>query len=363
MRGSLWFGALVATLVLVACAPRGELSFAEAPDPGRPIYVGTTRDIDPATGDPTPWSRSTQLGLMRYDVAVPASHKPGQITYARPDRRPDPARDFVVTDRERFGSDGAFLSSLRRDLAAHEGEAVIFVHGYNNTFAEGLYRLAQLGHDFSLPGVLVSYSWPSRARISGYGYDRESALFARDGLEELVDLVVKAGAKHITIVAHSMGGAVTVETLRDIGLAGDFATMDKIAGVILISPDLDVDVFLNDVAKALRLPQPFIIFTSQKDKALRLSGWLSGEHSRLGNLQDPSVLGNIKVTLVDVGAFSTGQGHFNLGNSQALIALLGQSGALAQLMEADPTGQPGLLSMVALSVRNATQVVLKPATP
>lgn len=352
---------LIACLsLLVACAPRGELGFAEAPAPGRAIFVGTTRDFDPVTGDPTGSRRTAALGLARYDVAVPPGHRPGEITYAKPNRAPDPAVDFAVTGRERYAEPAAFRADLSRELAQRGSEAVVFVHGYNTNFAEGLYRLAQLGADFDLPGVLVHYAWPSRAQVTGYAYDRDSALFARDGFQELLDDLRRAGARRILIVSHSMGGALTMETLRQIALSGDSETLSRISGLVLISPDLDVDVFRAQVARVPRLPEPFIIFTSQKDKALRLSGWISGEPERLGNLREVKEIADIRVTVVDTGAFSVREGHFNVGNSPALIKLIKQSGRVAETLQTDRSGEPGLLPTVVLTVQNATQVVLTP---
>ncbi len=340
----------LALVFLVACTPRGELGFA--PGEGRPVFVGTTRGFD-AAGDPTLFDRRP-LGLARYDVSIPADHKPGEITYGN-----DPAKDFTITGKRHYTGDSAFRGDLAAELRRTGGEAVVFVHGYNTNFAEGLYRLAQLGQDFKVPGVLVSYAWPSRGTVAGYAYDRDSALYARDGLEGLLKELRQAGAKKITLISHSMGSAVTMETLRQMAIEGDRATLDRLAGVMLISPDLDVDVFHNLAERMGKLPDPFIIFTSQKDKALRLSGWISGEKARLGNLQDVRPLADLKVTLVDVGAFNTGEGHFNLGNSPALIALLNQAGA-AQALVASDGGAAGLLPMVVLSVRNVTQVILKP---
>ncbi len=314
-------------LVLAACTPRGELAFTDAPvGPVRTIFIGTTRTFDPATGDPTGWQRSDTLGLAQYDVSVPPNHKPGVISYVRQNEKVDPRTEFTVAGRKHYTSASAFRADVARALRGGQDEAVVFVHGYNTNFAEGLFRQAQLGVDLNLPGVLVGYSWPSHAQIAAYAYDRDSALFARDGFQELLDQLRKAGARRILIVSHSMGGGLTMEALRQMALSGDRATLDRISGLVLVSPDLDVDVFRKQVARLPRLPNPFIIFTSQKDKALRLSGWISGVPSRLGNLQDVSPLGDMKVTVVDVGAFSTGEGHFNLGNSPALLALLSESG-------------------------------------
>jgi esterase/lipase superfamily enzyme len=40
--------------------------------------------------------------------------------------------------------------------AAGAREAVVFVHGYDNTFAEGLYRQVQMHHDCALPDLAIN---------------------------------------------------------------------------------------------------------------------------------------------------------------------------------------------------------------
>ena len=352
---------VVAVLLLCACAPRGELAYHPDPDtPARPIYVGTTRGEDPDTGVDLGYGRSETLSLRRYDVAVPPDHQVGSIHYPLEGRRIDPQIDYLVARSETYPDPGAFRADLTRALAAQNGEAIVFVHGFNTNFAEGLYRFAQLGADFDLPGVLVHYAWPSRGNVMGYAFDRDSALFARDGFQELLTELRRAGARRITLVGHSMGAALAVETLRQIAISGETETLSRISGVVLISPDLDVDLFRAQAHRIGRLPQPFIIFTSQKDKALRLSARLSGETERLGNLEDISRVADLRVTVIDVGAFNTGQGHFNVASSPVLIALLSRTGQVAAVLEGDQSGRTGLVSGVVITVQNATQIVLQP---
>lgn len=70
------------------------------------------------------------------------------------------------------------------------------------------------------------------------------------------------------------------------------------------------------------LPEPFIIYTSRRDTALGLSGDLTGQGERLGNFKHVDRLADLTVTLADTTAFSTGVGHFNPGDSPALIVIL-----------------------------------------
>jgi esterase/lipase superfamily enzyme len=298
--------------------------------------------------------------FARYDISVPPERDLGQINWPARGFRGDARRHFLTTKAEIYPSEADFRRDLAGDLKTQGGDAVIFVHGYNNNFAEGLYRVAQFAHDLELPGAVVHYAWPSAAQPLGYVYDRDSALFARDGLEALINEVSAAGAKRILLVAHSMGSGLTMESMRQMAIRGDRAALSKISGVILISPDIDVDVFRAQAHVIGELPQPFVIFGSDRDKFLRLSARLTGQSERLGSLSDVSKVADLKVTFLDIGKFTEGAGHFTLGDSPALILLLDRIGDIESAFERDRVSRVGLVSGVVLTVQNATQIVLTP---
>lgn len=331
----------------------------------RNVFVGTTRAIDPLTGGPGVERLRGATSFARYDVSVPPDREVGKLTWSRGGGAPDPRTDFLTTQAALYDDAAAFRSDLRAALAAEprgQRDAIVFVHGFNTTFAEGLYRIAQLSVDLDLPGVPVHYAWPSLGKPLGYVHDRDSAIFARDGLERLLDEVAAAGAERIVVVAHSMGSFVAMETLRQMAIRGTSPARARLAGVVLISPDLDVDVFHEQAAGIGRLPQPFIIFTSRRDRALALSARLTGQRDRLGNLANLDEVADLQVTVVDVAAFSVGAGHFNVGNSPALIQLLGRFGEVTRAYDADQAVRAGLIPGVVLTVRDATAVILSPVT-
>jgi esterase/lipase superfamily enzyme len=347
--------------ILIACTPRGEVTLdPQAANIGQvqKIYIGTSRaqDEDGGFGN----KRSEKITFARYDVSVPPNRELGEIKWPPRHGKRDPSKQFFTTDEIVYQDDAPFRFDLRKQLAANGGEAVIFVHGYNNNFAEGVYRVAQFAHDLKLPGAVVHYAWPSAAEPLGYAFDRDSALFARDGLESLMHEVSEAGAKRILLVAHSMGAALTMEALRQTSIRGDTKTLNLIGGVILISPDIDVDVFRRSAHSMGKLPQPFLIFGSGRDKALRFSAMLSGQSDRLGSLKDVSQVADLDVTFLDVSEFSQGMGHFTVGDSAALISLLSGIQDVEGAFEADRKARVGLLPGVVLNVQNATQVILKP---
>jgi esterase/lipase superfamily enzyme len=354
--------ALILVFALSGCGPRGEMVvIPEAAQIGTDseVFIGTTRRLDAKTHQFVS-ARSDTLTLARYDVSIPPAHQPGKIEW--PGRAPaDPEKNFVVSEEQIFKTDRAFRADLARALRQNNGEATVFVHGFNNTFSEGLYRIAQLSYDLKVPGVTTHYSWPSLAKAVGYVSDRDSSTFARDGLEQFLHELEAAGAKRILIVAHSMGSALTMETLRQIAISGDRRVLDRISGVVLISPDIDVDVFRLQAQRMGKLPQPFVIFGSTRDKALSASAMITGQRNRLGSISDVGVLGDLDVIYLDVEAFSTGGGHFNVGENPALISLLSGITQVDRALGNDMV-RMGLVDGVVVNARRATKVVLSPVS-
>jgi len=355
----------IALTLLVACSPRGAITL----DPAaaqvgavEEIFVATTRQIDPETGT-FGRQRSETEHFARFEISVPPERKLGSITFPRRGGKPDPAKDFLTTEQLIHPNAATFqkdLSTALSSLPRGKRDAVIYVHGFNNTFAEGLYRIAQLSHDLNMPGVTLHYSWPSAGNPLGYVADRDSSMFARDGLEELMDRAADAGAERIVLVAHSMGSALTMEALRQVAIRNNKDLMRRISGVILISPDIDVDLFRTQARAYGTLPQPFLIFGSDRDTLLNISAKLTGAPERLGNLRDISRVADLKVTFLDTVAFSEGAGHFNLGDSPALIQLMNRIGDVDAAFGSDQRGKVGLLPGVVLTVQSATQIVLRP---
>ncbi len=357
------------TFFLSACGQRGEFVLindippekaALAPQSGvrEVVFVGTSRQEEDGVFG---FARADEAAFLRYDILVPFDREAGEVVWPRNAKQADPRKDFLTLDAVKYEDAANFRAELKATMARRkQREVVVYVHGFNNTMAESVYRVAQMHYDLKVPGVAVHYAWPSRGSALGYVHDRDSALFARDGLEQLLQEVAKSGAERVVIVAHSMGGALAMETLRQVWIRDDGAIQRSLGGVILISPDLDVDLFRAQARSMGGLPQPFLIFGSAKDTILNLSSRIAGSPERLGNLTDLSKIADLEVTYLDTAAFDEGSGHFNLGTSPALIQLLGGIANLDAAFQAEAAGRVGLLPGVVLTVQNATKVILSP---
>lgn len=364
---TLFLRVLIATSLsfVVACTPRGVITmFPDAAMVGqvRHIFVGTTRGVDDNGRFNN--KRTENISYHRYDISVPPQHKPGAIEW--PKNTPNPKTSFLTTGINHYANTPSFATDLAKSLRGRpkgQREVVLFVHGFNNTFAEGMYRLAQLSNDMDLPNPTVHYSWPSAGNPLGYGYDRDSLLFARDGLENLLKSIHSAGADQVLLVGHSLGALLSMEALRQMAISNPKSLNQMVSGVVLISPDIDVDLFRRQAARIGPLPQPFVIFTSQKDRALRLSARLSGKHERLGNVQNVNKLENLQITILDVTQFSEGPtGHFNAATSPALLQILKRLNGVDAAFRNDRAGRTGLFPGTILTVQQATKIILSPTT-
>ena len=356
---------IFAVMHAVCCAPRAELVLAPQAALSsmiEPVFVATTRPLDDGgTSD----ARVATLAFARIDVAIPPDREPGDITW--PDNGVNIREDFTVTASARYPDATGFRGALRREIAARpagERDVVVFVHGYNNTFADGVFRTAQIRHDFDLPAVAAHYAWSTSSSVFGYVHDRDSALFARDGLEHFLRDILASGADSVVLVAHSLGGELVMETLRQIRISGDDAIFSRLSGVILISPDIAVQVFRSQAQRIAPLPQPFVIFISQRDQILRLSAMVSGEPARLGNIGTPEDVAEFNITLIDTTEFSGGTGdtfnHTTASSSAAMIGLLRNLPQVNGVFAGDRAGQAGLIAGTVLTVRNASQIFLEP---
>lgn len=197
-------------------------------------------------------------------------------------------------------------------------DALVYVHGFNQTFESAVLDAARLSDGVRFHGETVAFSWPSRAQLLDYGYDRESAMWSRDALETiLVELTARPTAGRVNIVAHSIGTMLAMEALRELyGQRGDTAA-ERIGAIVFASPDIDMDVFASSIRHIGPLSRKIIVITATNDRALAVSRWMAGGMTRVG-LAEKTKLQRLGLRVLD--ASQEGWGLINhdlfLSNSQ-----------------------------------------------
>jgi esterase/lipase superfamily enzyme len=302
-----------------ATRPGPEVLVPVATAPGvktMPIYVATTRMRATPTANVFTAERANALNFATFIVAIPPSHQPGNIEW--PEGTPDSRVSFATIDQAVLS--GADFRNAVAPLSSHRGKkhnVVIFVHGYNNNFQESLYRLAQVGADAGVKGIPILFAWPSQGEAAKYAADKVAAANSRNDLIELLTMVTSSPqVGEIMVVAHSMGGMLTAEALRELRVQRRDRVIARLARVVLAAPDIDVDVFRSQVQAIGPLKPPLTVLVSKDDTALRLSSVIGGSRVRVGALdvENPLVREaalKAKVRIVDISQLQSHDGRLN----------------------------------------------------
>ncbi len=255
---------------------------------------------------------ATDVHYDRFVFSVPTNREGAAITY--PSAKPDPKRQFIVTKREKLSLDALVEDATRADR--FDGTASIFVHGYNYSYQEALFRTAQMSADANSMSPPVMFSWPSAASVTGYVTDKDAVLYSRSQLDALIQAMAKAPKiKRIVLFGHSMGGFLSMEVARQLKLQRRDDVLAKLQ-IVLAAPDIDVDVFQSQLRDIGRLPNPIVLLVSKSDNALSVSSFIGGERPRVGllNIEDPLIQQAAKqerLTVIDISSLqsSDGLGH------------------------------------------------------
>jgi esterase/lipase superfamily enzyme len=327
------------------------------------MLVATSRlpSDDPATlfsGE-----RSAHPSITDVAVSIPSDKVRASGTVQWPKKLPpNPQTDFAVVRVKPMET----IQDGREWVRKHSngGHAMVFIHGFNNTYEDSVFRFAQIVHDSGAEVTPVLFTWPSRAKVFDYNYDKESTNYSRTSLENtLKALVEDKNIKDITILAHSMGTWLAMEAIRQMAIR-DGGLPKKIENVILASPDIDVDVFARQWTELGARKPNFTIFVSQDDRALALSRYISGDVQRLGQInpaEEPfkTKLEQAGITVVDLTKVKSTDrlNHGKFAESPEIVQLIGQRLVTGQtLTDSDVGLGDGITAIVAGTVNTVGKV-------
>ncbi|KAA2237354.1 alpha/beta hydrolase [Salinarimonas soli] len=264
------------------------------------LLVATTRR--PVAGGQKPWfsgERGRGLSFARARMAGPSDSLVQRVTSVVTG---DWSVARVDTPQSERAAETFAETAVGKDV-------LLYVHGYRETFETAAVSAMELSRGIGFRGATGLFTWPSGGATFDYAYDRESALWSRDALEDLLTALARSpSGGRVHVVAHSMGSFLTIETLRNVRAAGGEAAMAKIASVTLASPDVDIDQFVRAVERLGPDARKITVITSVNDRALELSRRLAGGVARAGAADREKLAGleALGVRIADASEFGSG---------------------------------------------------------
>lgn len=317
-RGKALCATLLAIALLAGCSARPGpevLTPVAAPAGSKlvKIFVATNRDRETPETNVFTNRRAHALNYAEFTIAIPADHRPGRVELAGVG-----GPGFVVVEQHVL-DETAFKNRIGLSgKGRRKQDVMIFVHGYNNNFQEALFRHAQVTADAGFESTQILFAWPSRAQTSGYVADKDAVTYSRDYLAALLaGLANEPRVGRIRLAAHSMGSWLTVETLRELRLLRRDNVIRRME-VILAAPDIDGEVFAQQLRVVGPLTPPMKILVAGDDRALQVSGFIAGSSRRIGSLDisDPRVDETVKQARIQVFDISKLRSSDGLGHDR-----------------------------------------------
>lgn len=293
------------------------------------VFFGTDRKLVPTASSPRDFFASERGRAISYgncEVSIPRDHKTGELEAPSLLRKylENPAKHVVLL-RLNLRNRNEFMSDLNSTIAEKKtNSALVFIHGYNNTFEDAARRTAQIAHDIEFPGVPMFYSWPSNGATLSYvtdGNDADQAIVYLKAF--LKDLAVNSKFTSITLLAHSMGNRVLTQAFAALKNEIDTTKLRVFKEIILAAPDIDADVFKNNIVPALVASKSSVtLYASSRDGALTAAKKINGE-PRAGDSDGGLVvvkgIETIDATNADTNLF-WGLGHAYVADSRNILS-------------------------------------------
>jgi esterase/lipase superfamily enzyme len=273
---------------------------SEQRDPGDfPIYFATDRQRSTRGGLGNQFSARRAVADLSFGEALVGLHSDRKLD----DDLEEAAEIFSVTHID----DDDFTQGTLKEIADSGVPVVIYLHGYNNTFANALRRGAVLNADHAPDAAVIVYSWASEGLTLAYAYDESSSESSATSFKDFMYFVTQSiSPDRISVVAHSMGARVLlpfVESLQDRNLDPQG---NQFANLVFAASDVSQDRFLSvEERPRIRPVQPLsayaeevTVYVSQHDRALKFSFFVH-QDERLGRSKPNDMINDPDITAID----------------------------------------------------------------
>lgn len=305
-----------------------EMQFSKQ-EPGGKIrlFYGTSRNpLTKKDGKQTYGNTFSELEVGICEVTIPRGHIQGDME--RPGdywiiKFKENADMHIMVQTVQPLEHNTFMRYFSQTVKnTPKKSALLFVHGYNNSFEDAARRSAQIAYDLPFDGFAGFFSWPSDAKAPFYFSDESAARSTPPALVEFLEnLIADPELEQLHIIAHSMGSLVTTLSLNNLRTAGNASQyLHKIHQLILGAPDIDQEEFRNTILPGFKnIGLRRTVYASDHDFALRLSSAFRIGRFRLGQTNE-SVFLDQDLDTIEASSLISHSSHGYLFESKILLS-------------------------------------------
>ncbi len=287
-----------------------------------PVYFCTSRTPIYTRGYISTFSSqvAADVTLGVCEVVIPKERRIGTLgssLFRRLLRKKD---DRIKLEHIVSLNDDLFWKFINDGIAMMRKKEVptLFVHGFRNTFEDAVIRSAQLGYDIGLGQGIGLFSWPSKGTLTGYASDEATSESSKYVLADFIEAFVKnTSAASINVIAHSMGCRCLLGAIEVLS-NGRVSTLKKLNQLIFAAADVDSTIMPKLSRSAIKYSKRVTSYVSDKDSALKISGWLHS-YPRVGVCPPTFVTSGMDTVLVndlDLGDFK----HNYFASSRTMLS-------------------------------------------
>jgi esterase/lipase superfamily enzyme len=226
-----------------------------------------------------------------------------------------------------------------------QGNLVLYIHGYNIGFEKSCRRGALLKRAFGLEGRLLLFSWPADGNMLKYTWDEADLVWSVPHIAKFLEQVAATtGDENVDVVAHSLGARGIFQALVRLSYRDKSSFI--LNELVLIAPDIDTDVFRQELDQLKSVVKRITVYVSENDKALKISHEVHG-NPRLGQADEHLTIFE-EVESIDISAIGSRRfsGHiYHLFNPEViadLTELLKTGKSAAERSRLEPAQKEGL---------------------
>jgi esterase/lipase superfamily enzyme len=259
-------------------------------------------------------TRQKEMNYGVVNVSIPKEHLSGRVerpsSVFRLELKENKKKHFSI-DKGWALKQSEFYCTL--STRSNKRSLMLFIHGYNVSFKNAVFKAAQLKYDLNYEDPFVVFSWPSQSKVLGYAADKEQALYSSNALAELLNEITNLEIEEVLVVAHSMGSFCLAEAINKINTPSK-----EISKLVLAAPDISKQAFKEEYGDSIKqFFKNITLYASSKDKALISSNYVN-KADRLGdagsNISVTDGLETVDMSDVDHGFFSLNHSYVSENN-------------------------------------------------